>query len=777
MSRYCDLPIAPILKAADNWKQRCLIEGQSVFTDLSVWSPPVFDELKRLYIDAPDTSSAGYYDKLKGQLQNASEQAKWLMVELTWVLYLFPYKLISVEGKKRNLELICTNTGLKLPANHWALQPEVLSGIGNPGTFFNTGFWIELSYTLLLFREFMKLDEEARKKCLLSDSELVAWIDAQPLPETLESGDALNPNNRQARHILLFLLQPDHHERIASSGHKRKLVKLFAQQLGMTADVSSPTVVDAQLLAIRQHFEKQYGTTDLDFYRPPLRELWKDTPPPPEPPDHGTNTVNLDDVSDRATDLDLGGFPRNVIFYGPPGTGKTWTLMNQVLPGDHYSYEKGDEPQAVRWARILGNAGWYEVIAAALHDLNDSAHVAQIRQHPFVQAKTANGAAPTHLHQSIWGMLQLHTSPESSTVNTDKERRAEPFVFDKDQQSQWSLTANWQEDAPEIKELYEQLKMGKPDGAPTYRCAFVTFHPSYSYEDFIEGLRPIQLEQADGTTRIEIQPRDGVLKKLCTQAIEDPKHRYALIMDEVNRGNIAKIFGELITLIEPDKRLQRDAEGKPIYAPGRSVLLPTSQEWFGIPDNVDFYGTMNTSDRSIALVDIALRRRFVFRELLPNPGVIAGEHETGSIPSDDGGNRIDLRRLLEVLNARLTVLRGRDACLGHAYFCKITSIDDLRATFRDQIIPLLQEYFYEDWEGISLVLAVRNGAQPFVVSTSPKTELLFGAQSSETAQLSDARIWRITRSLRPDAPDDDQFPAASFRALYEGVPAVATDLD
>lgn len=778
MSRYCDLPIAPILNAAERWKQRCLIESKSVFTDLSVWSAPVFEELKRLYIDAPDTSSAGYYDKLKGQLQNASAQAKWLAVELTWVLYLFPCRLIGVEGKRRNLELICTNAGLQLPANHWALQTEVLSGVGNPGTFFNTGFWIELSYTLLLFREFMKLGEDERKKCLLSDTDLVAWIDAQPLPETLESGDALNPNNRQARHILLFLLQPDYHERIASSGHKRKLVKLFAPLLGVTPDVSSPTAIDAQLLAIRKHFEKQYGTTELDFYRPPLAELWQEKKAltVEEPVGEYTVTQSAEQELETEADLDLGSFPRNVIFYGPPGTGKTWTLMNQVLSGSQYTTRMGEEPQEVRWARVLSNVGWYEVIAAVLHDLRGSARVAQIKSHPFLQAKAANGSTPKHLHQLIWGMLQLHTSPNSSTVKTNTERRVEPFIFDKDQQSQWSLTANWKEDAPEIKDLYDQLKMTNAGGTAIHRYAFVTFHPSYSYEDFIEGLRPVEVERDDGTTEIQIQPRDGALKQLCKRAAADPKNRYALVIDEVNRGNVAKIFGELITLIESDKRLKIDADGKPIFAPGRSVLLPTSQEWFGVPENVDFYGTMNTSDRSIALVDIALRRRFVFRELLPNPGVIAGEHETGTIPSDDGGNRIDLRRLLAVLNARLIVLRGRDTCLGHAYFCKITSVDELRSTFRDRIIPLLQEYFYEDWEGISLVLAVSGGAKPFVVATSPKMDALFGPQLNEAAQISDAPIWRIARSLRPDAPDDDLFPAASFRALYEGVPVAATDL-
>jgi hypothetical protein len=506
--------------------------------------------------------------------------------------------------------------------------------------------------------------------------------------------------------------------------------------------------------------------------------MWqeKKTPLAEEPASEYTVKQSTEQELETEADLDLGAFPRNVIFYGPPGTGKTWTLMNQVLSGSQYTTKTGEEPQESRWARLLGNVGWYEVIAATLCDLGGAARVAQIKAHPFLQAKAANGSAPQHLHQLIWGMLQLHTSPTSSTVKTNPDRRVEPFVFDKDSQSQWSLVSDWENLAPEIKDLHEQLRKHSTDGAATHRYTFVTFHPSYSYEDFIEGLRPIEVERDDGTTEIQIKPRDGALKRLCKRAILDPKNRYALVIDEVNRGNIAKIFGELITLIEPDKRLKLDSSGKPIFSPGRSVLLPTSLELFGVPENVDVYGTMNTADRSIALVDIALRRRFVFRELLPNPGVITGEHETGSIPADDGENRIDLRRLLSVLNARLTVLRGRDACLGHAYFCKVTSIDDLRSTFRDRIIPLLQEYFYEDWEGISLVLAVSSGAKLFVEATSPKIEALFGPQSSEAAQISDAPVWRITRSLRPDAPDDDLFPAASFRALYEGVPVAATDL-
>lgn len=778
MSRYCDVPIAPILEAADRWKRRCLIEGRSIFTELSVWSPTVFEELKRRYIDAPDNSSAGYYDKLKGQLTGATDEAKWLAVELTWVLYLFPSRLISIEGKRNNLKLICDNSGLVLPSNHWALEDKVLSGVGNPGTFFNTGFWIELSYSLLLFWKLMEESQQMREKLLQDDASFVDWIDQLGLPNKLGTGDPLNPNTRQARHIVLFLLQPDYHERIASTAHKKKIVKLLAPLAGVNPDISSPTEIDKNLFKIRKHFESKFNTSELDFYQSPLAEMWREEKPSvvqqsiPEYSIAQSTELELE----TEVNLDLGAFPRNVIFYGPPGTGKTWTLMSQVLSGMQYASPAKDEPKEIRWTYLLNNIGWYEVIAAALLDLGGTARVPQIKSHPFIQAKSTNGSAPKNLHSLIWAMLQLHTSPLSATVKTNAERRIEPFVFDKNDQSQWSLVNDWESQAPEIRTLYEQLNKPDTTNDVVSRYQFVTFHPSYSYEDFIEGLRPIEVERDDGIVEIQIKPRDGTLKLLCKRAIADPKNRYALVIDEVNRGNIAKIFGELITLIEPDKRLKLDMNGNPIYTPGKSVLLPISQELFGVPENVDIYGTMNTSDRSIALVDIALRRRFVFRELLPNPGVIGGEHETGSIPADDGGNRIDLRRLLSVLNARLTVLRGRDACLGHAYFCKITKIDELRATFRDRIIPLLQEFFYEDWEGIALVLAVGAGQKRFVEPISPNIDALFGPQSSNSPQIPDAQVWRITPSLRPDAQYDDLFPAASFRALYEGVTESATEL-
>jgi 5-methylcytosine-specific restriction protein B len=157
-----------------------------------------------------------------------------------------------------------------------------------------------------------------------------------------------------------------------------------------------------------------------------------------------------------------------------------------------------------------------------------------------------------------------------------------------------------------------------------------------------------------------------------------------LVIDEINRGNISRIFGELITLIEESKRA-----GKP---EALEATLPYSQEKFSVPDNVYLVGTMNTADRSLAGLDVALRRRFVFEEMPPRPDLL------GTV----GG--IDLQQLLTVMNNRIEVLLGRDHLLGHAYLIGIESLDELKGVFRRQILPLLQEYFFEDWERIALVL-------------------------------------------------------------------------
>lgn len=210
-----------------------------------------------------------------------------------------------------------------------------------------------------------------------------------------------------------------------------------------------------------------------------------------------------------------------------------------------------------------------------------------------------------------------------------------------------------------------------------------TFHPAYGYEDFIEGFRPMNI---GGQLVFEL--RDGVFKRLCKQALKQEKQNFYLIIDEINRGDIPRIFGELITIIEKDKR-------------GVQVFLPISDESFFVPDNVYIIGTMNTADRSIALLDTALRRRFGFIELMPDPSIL-GETIIRGIP---------LRPWLEILNQRILETIGRDARnlqIGHAYFLEnskpVIEFSHLARIIQDDILPLLEEYCYEDYETLERIL-------------------------------------------------------------------------
>nr|WP_255199455.1 AAA family ATPase [Photobacterium damselae] len=163
-----------------------------------------------------------------------------------------------------------------------------------------------------------------------------------------------------------------------------------------------------------------------------------------------------------------------------------------------------------------------------------------------------------------------------------------------------------------------------------------------------------------------------------------------LIIDEINRGNISNIFGELITLIEPSKR----AGAKEAL----SVKLPYSKEMFSVPDNLHIIGTMNTADKSLAQIDIALRRRFQFEEMMTNYELLA------EIPLIDG---IDIEQMVRVINKRIELLYDREHTIGHSFFLSLKdnpSIEHLAEIFELQILPLLEEYFFENWERVAMVL-------------------------------------------------------------------------
>ena len=214
---------------------------------------------------------------------------------------------------------------------------------------------------------------------------------------------------------------------------------------------------------------------------------------------------------------------------------------------------------------------------------------------------------------------------------------------------------------------------------------FITFHQSYSYEDFIEGIRATTQNGA-----ISYEVKSGIFKEICERAMRNPAEKFLLAIDEINRGNISKIFGELITLIEDSKREERKFE----------AILPYSREKFIVPKNLYIVGTMNTADRSIALLDNALRRRFDFEEMVPDCDLIREKC---------GFEREKVSKIVEELNVRISVLIGRDYQIGHSYFLeKINSAEALENVWNRQILPLIQEYFYDNWTQISMLLGEKS---------------------------------------------------------------------
>jgi len=208
------------------------------------------------------------------------------------------------------------------------------------------------------------------------------------------------------------------------------------------------------------------------------------------------------------------------------------------------------------------------------------------------------------------------------------------------------------------------------------RVVFTTFHQSYSYEDFIQGLRPLLESEV-----MKFSVEDGVFKKIADKAMMDNENAYVIIIDEINRANISRVFGELITLLEADKRWGEANE--------LSITLP-SGDLFAIPNNLYIIGTMNSADKSISLIDTALRRRFDFIEVAPNASLIE--------------NTV-LRKILKALNTELlSELDCSDLLIGHAYFIN-KSESDLVNIMNRNIIPLLYEYFHDNERKVKSVIS------------------------------------------------------------------------
>ena len=424
-----------------------------------------------------------------------------------------------------------------------------------------------------------------------------------------------------------------------------------------------------------------------------------------------------------AGELDRKG---QVILYGPPGTGKTYNArrfatwwLNERLnlasgaavladqaafrlseealshgPSDHRVWWVTANPKEWSWDRLFSEKS-VEYRFGRLRKnyalLREGDLVVGYQSNPqkriMAVARIAEGLHSTPRGEKITltPVHQVSNGPTFDELRSDERlTRSEP-VRNRSQGTLFALSReegayllSWlQERDPSLPDLSDDdsdVEMG--------HLTRVTFHPSYTYEDFVEGFKP----QPTGSGTLELALEDGVFKRVCRAARLSPTEPFLLVIDEINRGNIPKIFGELITLIERDKR-------------GLTVTLPQSREQFDVPPNVYILGTMNTADRSIRLLDAALRRRFAFIELMPDTALLEG--------SIVGG--LDLALFLEILNERIAKAEGREKQIGHSFLLDsagrpISDAEEFAAQFRHEIIPLLQEYAFEDYRELESYL-------------------------------------------------------------------------
>lgn len=481
----------------------------------------------------------------------------------------------------------------------------------------------------------------------------------------------------------------------------------------------------------------------------------QDTAPPPAP-DQEPSTVD-GQVSKRPN------IPHNLILAGPPGTGKTHSLLKTYL--SLFEEQVAEQPLDSFLLQECAELSWHEACLIGLRLLGHPATVQELAETGPVKARMVTRANKTYVTNTLWVSMANHT-PENCDNVTIKQRN-EPAMFWKNQDPTWQLVDGIENICPDLVELADKIRHYKPTSTFVRRYEFVTFHQSYSYEDFVEGIKPQMsgLEVDDEAVQITYAISPGIFTRLVRRAMADPFHSYALFIDEINRANISNVFGELITLLESDKRMTYNPLTKQ-WEGGVQVKLPYThsahpqESLFGVPDNLYVIGTMNTADRSIALLDMALRRRFTFSEMMPNPDLLT----TRRVSTDDGGE-IHLDKLLKAINQRIEYLFDRDHTIGHSYLMGVTTFDELVRIFQQKILPLLQEYFYGDWHKIQLVLGdlINSDDVDFRPKAHPNAIVSHIVQRPRRLLGLEDETYQDRRSYVVN----DELSAESFRKIYQ----------
>ena len=722
MARFKDAQ--RILAAAEHWKDRCLLGEGSVFTDRPLWTRENFEDLRRLYVEhLDDTSRDSFRIKLERQLRPGPKEVKCLWAEMTWLYYLIAIRRAMAPGTKlQRIREIWGWSGEDLPGEHDLLKDDVLgAGVVNVGAAYHRLGWKEYRFFVVAMLDWFSLDADRRHVLSGDPWEFASWLDSTEFAE-----------NSSFRHALLFLIFPDRFEPIVSSSHKKKIIRLGAR------DAADPVAVDKAILEIRQSLEAASNDPEVHFYHPPYVEFWDDEQADswfrerfdarswwlmnmnvsgermwPGVIEDGIMSIGWDacgDLRRSAEEIRQELVDRG---YGPNPSNRVGFLRgfaSGMEVGDLVIATRKNGRYLLGWGRITGEYH-YDPGASNLR-----VHTRAVAWHRCAQeiplgpywgggwaAKRLTGFGQGY---AAWVRLYLWL------INSKRIGPAKPPYLPTDaHQDLFIPFDDFDRLLTSIKSRKNLILQGPPGTGKTFiarRIAWclighkddgpiemVQFHQSYAYEDFVEGFRP--------TEKGGFTLKPGVFHRFCERARAKPETPHVFIIDEINRGNLSRIFGELLMLIERDKR-SKD------YA----VALTYSDTRFHVPANVHILGMMNTADRSLALVDYALRRRFAFETLEPAYGTEHGRNAFEEYLTAKGADADLARHITDRLGKLNETIRGdrelgRGFQVGHSYFVPDDgdkpSEDWYRRIVDTQVAPLLREYWFDSPEDVEKAVA------------------------------------------------------------------------
>lgn len=704
-----------VLQAASGWRDRCLLEDGSVLSTNHVWTLGSLAALQRFYLEAPDASERTFVTKLQDQLKECEPAAKQLAAEMLWVLCLFPIPASMKPDTKRELiKTIWEWSGESIQTSHPMLGAPLEAGIGRPGVAFSTRRWAEFAY-LIRVAQRLKLLPVSERTSALTDP----WVFASMLNEVAAQ------ENPQMRHVLQYLLFPEVFEPSATGRDKREIVAAFRGMSRKDARGMSSVQIDRALLDIRREEESKRSSGErLSFYRTPLLEIWKNEGANAEEVrywkiapgadgrlweksvDDGYISIGWNDLGDLS-DCDRTEFDRRLSTqlalhddWTKEGVEQVWRFLSiregdrivanrgttEVLGtgtvvGEYYYAADGEHFHRlpVRWddrrTRRVDEPGWRRTLI-------------ELAEEKFNRIRNADGD----------GVQDKAGAPMSPAP---PPRPIEPYGTEAALRELFVEAARFERIVQTLREKKNVILQGPPGVGKTFfarrlaycllgekdptRVGMIQFHQAFSYEDFVQGYRP---------TGSGFVLRDGVFFDFASKAHRDPGRDYVFIIDEINRANLGKVFGEVMMLIEKDKRSQE-------WAVPLAYATPGSEPYF-VPQNLYLLALMNTADRSLAMVDYALRRRFAFIDLEPGfatPGF-------SEYLSSKGASGELIRRIVErigQLNGEIAEDRvnlGPGFCVGHSFFSSLAvqaTPDDTwyRQVIEGEIAPLLREYWFD----------------------------------------------------------------------------------